>query len=427
MTSKKKKVFSRASVILAAFIIAGLFDILGFGMVNAYAGSAEIKLGDHRHWVELPESGTRYYTLDASQSSITGSPSKTDDDNLSIEYTDGSYNITLLKNIDLEVSNPQDYACIFFMGGTIQLDLNGHSLTIQLNKSDGGGALQLADSASLTVTGSGTLNCIKRNNTGGDCAAIMLDSNTSFIVDGSDTKIELSAAGSSGNLSAVRMGSGAVFNLKRGSVKINDGNYTSGLFTYCDNQSTPVITVYGNAVTKDWINTHSCPWIMTATDPETSGDVSSTAAAAQDTSALPEVTYKPDLSKKSDFPFATVMLIFAHESFPHNLKAFRVDETTSANCIHAVSEYAKAYGGKKKAQIIMCADVEPCQQYVQGTPVLLTFRNDSIRKGDTVILNVYDQSVTPAVQRFYTGVSAADGTVSIQADKVGLMTLFKIN
>ena len=244
------------------------------------------------------------------------------------------------------------------------------------------------------------------------------------MVDGPDTKIELSAAGA-GNLSAVGMGSGAHFNLNRGKVTIYGEYLPHGLFYLTG--SPVVITIYGNAVTKDWINTHSCPWIMTATDPETSGDVSSTAAAAQDTSALPEVTYKPDLSKKSDFPFATVMLIFAHESFPHNLKAFRVDETTSANCIHAVSEYAKAYGGKKKAQIIMCADVEPCQQYVQGTPVLLTFRNDSIRKGDTVILNVYDQSVTPAVQRFYTGVSAADGTVSIQADKVGLMTLFKIN
>lgn len=398
-------------------------------MVKAYAGSAQINLGDYALWVGLPGNGILYYNVSASQNSIPGHTSQQADDNLSIEFNNnGSYTITLLKDIELKVSNGWQGYGILFMGGTFQLNLNGHSLTIQLDYQYGG-ALQLSNSASLTVTGSGTLECIKINSIQGSCAAITLNGHTSFIVNGSDTKIELSAAGSSGNLSAVGIGSGAHFNLNNGSVKINRGDYTSGeLFTYLSNPSPlPYITIYGNAVTKDWINKHSCPWIMTATDPETSGDVSSTAAAAQDTSALPEVTYKPDLSKKSDFPFATVMLIFAHESFPHNLKAFRVDETTSANCIHAVSEYAKAYGGKKKAQIIMCADVEPCQQYVQGTPVLLTFRNGSIRKGDTVILNVYDQSVTPAVQRFYTGVSAADGTVSIQADKVGLMTLFKIN
>src|SRR5574344_1558362 len=98
MTSKKKKVFSRASVILAAFIIAGLFDILGFGMVKAYANDPKICLSTYDPWVVLPTEAnkTKYYTV-GNDSNYSGSAEEQENSNLSVLLNDdGSYTVTLL-------------------------------------------------------------------------------------------------------------------------------------------------------------------------------------------------------------------------------------------------------------------------------------------------------------------------------------------
>ena len=104
MVSKKDKFFSRVFVIFSVFIIAGLFDILGFGMVKAYANDPKICLSTYDPWVVLPTEAnkTKYYTV-GNDSNYSGSAEEQENSNLSVLLNDdGSYTVTLLKNIELQ-------------------------------------------------------------------------------------------------------------------------------------------------------------------------------------------------------------------------------------------------------------------------------------------------------------------------------------
>ena len=137
--------------------------------------------------------------------------------------------------------------------------------------------------------------------------------------------------------------------------------------------------------------------------------------------------YKPDTSKKSDFAHDILRASYPNQTAVSFLKAFKLDEKTLANVDTTITGYAKTQG--KSAELLLACLAEPPYSYEQGREIQLTVKNDKIKAGDVLVLNVYNEFVQPPAQltqEFYTSTATKDGEVTFTVKHIGLSALFKL-
>ena len=137
--------------------------------------------------------------------------------------------------------------------------------------------------------------------------------------------------------------------------------------------------------------------------------------------------YKPDTSKQSDFAYDILRVSYPWQTTVSYLKAFIPDDKTLTNVKSTITDYATTQG--KSAELLLACLVEPPISYVQGTEIQITVKNDKIKAGDVLVLNVYNEFVQPPAQptqEFYTSTATKDGEVTFTVKHIGLSALFKL-
>ena len=315
-------------------------------------------------------------------------------------------------------------------GGNVILDLDGHSLTLESTSTT---VITVNPGVHLTIKG-GSLTA-RSYGTASDGASVV--SCTGDCKASEPTLLPTSFTVMSGKVSLILESQEAdsILNSANGDVtyKVLSGatlemNSVTGKDFVKEGADFIKKTVYsfdGEIWTMAEINKYKGfhPWIAGTRPVKT---VQSAKDDSQEDTEAP-VQYKPDTSKRSDFAYDILRVSYPWQTTVSYLKAFKPDEKTLANVDTTITGYAKTQG--KSAELLLACLAEPPISYVQGTEILLTVKNDKIKAGDVLGLNVYNEFVQlPAqpTQEFYTAVATKDGEVTFTVKHIGLLALFKL-
>lgn len=309
----------------------------------------------------------------------------------------------------------------------IVLDLNGHSLTLESTTTT---VIALDAGVNLTITGDGSLTAKSHGESSTNASVVSCIGGsqspgyehltTSFRVESGKVSLTLDSQlcdrilYSANGIVTFEVSPGAILEMNSVTGKnfVKEGE---------SREETKYI-FNGESWTMDEINKYIGfhPWIAGTRPVKPAKDDSQ-----EDTDA--PVRYKPDTSKQSDFAYDILRVSYPWQTTVSYLKAFIPDDKTLTNVKTTITNYATTQG--KSAELLFACLVEPLKNYVQGTEIQLTVKNDKIKAGDVLVLNVYNEFVQPPAQptqEFYTAVATKDGEVTFTVKHIGLSALFKL-